>query len=173
MAKANGYTVGGVDFRNELRAIYVGLWLAQAVLMVVAARRIDELLLGDLAASQAMRLRFLQEADATSRLDHPNVVSVLDIGRGDDGGPLYLVMDLVDGTPLFDLLLDGPLAPGRAINLARGVFLGLAHAHERGLIHRDLKPDNIIVAGIVAGIAYAIVQQAGDNIPDPVVPAGP
>ena len=50
MAKANGYTVGGVDFRNELRAIYVGLWLAQAVLMVVAARRVDELLLGDLAA---------------------------------------------------------------------------------------------------------------------------
>ncbi len=123
-----------------------------------------KVLLGDLAASQAMRLRFLQEADATSRLDHPNVVSVLDIGRGDDGGPLYLVMDLVDGTPLFDLLLDGPLAPGRAINLARGVFLGLAHAHERGLIHRDLKPDNIIVAGIVAGHVAGNVDDTGGEV---------
>ncbi|CAN5770188.1 hypothetical protein BH11MYX2_BH11MYX2_12950 [soil metagenome] len=106
-----------------------------------------KVMIGDLAATLEMRLRFAAEADVASQLSHPNVVSVVDFGRS-DGGLMYLVMELVAGRSLFDVITtDGPLPARRALALARQICQGLAHAHERGLVHRDLKPENIIVAG--------------------------
>ncbi|HXU81023.1 MAG TPA: protein kinase [Polyangia bacterium] len=86
--------------------------------------------------------RFEVEARAMSRLGHPNCVSVIDYGL--DGIP-YLVMDLVEGTPLRSLMDAGRLPPRRALSIARQILAGLEHAHGHGVIHRDIKPENILV----------------------------
>jgi serine/threonine-protein kinase len=104
-----------------------------------------KVLLGDLATTLAMRLRFAQEAEAASGLDHPNVVRVIDVGRS-EGGLLYLVMDYVDGELLSARIARGPIPADEVAQLARGMADGLQHAHARGLVHRDFKPDNVILA---------------------------
>ncbi len=104
-----------------------------------------KVLLGDLAAEVAMRLRFAQEAEAASRLSHPNVVSVLDFDRS-PSGLMYLVMEFVEGRPLARIIdEEAPLPPTRVVRLVRQLCLGLGHAHDQGLVHRDFKPDNVIV----------------------------
>jgi eukaryotic-like serine/threonine-protein kinase len=97
----------------------------------------------DFAEHPTMLARFRREAEAAVRLRHPNVSSVLDVGVTGDGHPV-LVMDLVDGKGLRELM-DGPLAPARIIHLVRQILRGLDHAHEAGVVHRDLKPDNVLV----------------------------
>jgi len=87
--------------------------------------------------------RFEREAELAGKLRHPNVVSVVDVGTHE--GVSFLVMDLADGVPLNALLAQAPFAPPRARRLIRELCDGLEHAHEHGLIHRDLKPDNIII----------------------------
>jgi len=105
-----------------------------------------KLMFGDVAIDPAMRMRFAQEADAASRLCHPNVVSVVDFGRT-ERGLLYLAMDYVDGETLATLIRrEGPLAERRVIALARQMCRGLGHAHRAGLVHRDFKPANVAVA---------------------------
>ena len=111
-----------------------------------------KVLIGDLASTLAMRLRFSQEAEAASALDHPNVVRVIDFGRS-EAGLLYIVMDFVEGTTLGARVDAGPTPVAEVVAIARGLCDGLAHAHERGLIHRDFKPDNVIVADGVPRIA--------------------
>ncbi|HYX41341.1 MAG TPA: serine/threonine-protein kinase, partial [Pyrinomonadaceae bacterium] len=91
--------------------------------------------------------RFRREARAAALLRHPNVVTIHDFGepRGDDA-PAYIVMELVEGRSLKSLLIEeGKLAPARAVALMQGICAGVAAAHRRNVIHRDLKPDNIIV----------------------------
>jgi len=104
-----------------------------------------KVLLGDLAATMSTRIRFAQEADAASRLDHPNVVPVVDFGKTTTG-LMFLAMELVTGPTLAQLIAtDAPLPVERVIGLTRQLCLGLAHAHARGLVHRDFKPDNVVV----------------------------
>ena len=106
-----------------------------------------KVLFGDHAADPKMRERFAREAEAASRLQHPNVVPVLDFGET-AGGLLYLVMDYVDGPSLATLIdRDGPLSPDRVRRLLRQLCGGLAHAHERGLVHRDFKSENVLITG--------------------------
>jgi serine/threonine-protein kinase len=105
-----------------------------------------KVLIGDLAASHLMRQRFAREAEAASKLSHENIVGVRDFGVAERGLP-YLVMDLVEGTTLAAELHRGPVAPDRVIKIARQLCAGLDHAHSRGVIHRDFKPDNILVVG--------------------------
>ncbi len=104
-----------------------------------------KILLGDLAADPTMRKRFEQEAEAASRLQHPNLVSVLDFGKT-DGGLLYLVMEFVAGEVLGDVMKAGPMPEERVIDITKRLCLGLAHAHAAGLVHRDFKPDNVVLA---------------------------
>jgi len=87
--------------------------------------------------------RFRREAQLAARLAHPNVVGVLDRGETIDGRQL-MVLELADGQPLTALLGD-PLPRERIIRLVNQLLHGLEHAHAAGLVHRDLKPDNIIV----------------------------
>ncbi|UDY22506.1 Stk1 family PASTA domain-containing Ser/Thr kinase [Nocardioides sp. Kera G14] len=98
--------------------------------------------LGD---DKAYAARFVREARAAARLDHPNVVQVFD--QGDDHGTLFLVMELVRGTTLRDRMTPGqPALPGRAVALMEPVLAALGAAHKADLIHRDVKPENVLLA---------------------------
>ena len=90
-------------------------------------------------------LRFEQEACAASALNHPNVVTIHDIGRTETVS--YIAMELVEGRTLREILADGPLPMDRLFNLAAQVADGLTAAHDKGIVHRDLKPENIMVTG--------------------------
>jgi serine/threonine-protein kinase len=100
----------------------------------------------DLAANPATAARFEREVRAITGLGHFNTVRVYDYGRADDGA-FYYVMEYLDGPTLDRLVRDrGPLPPGRAVYLLRQLCGALAEAHAAGLVHRDLKPGNILVA---------------------------
>ena len=89
--------------------------------------------------------RFVREARSAARLDHPNVVAVFD--QGDDDGTVFLVMEHVAGHTLRDVIRkESPMAPSRALALLEPVLSALAHAHRAGLIHRDVKPENVLIA---------------------------
>jgi Tol biopolymer transport system component len=92
---------------------------------------------------RSRQARFVREARAASALSHPNIASVHDIVVDDSGA--YIVMELVDGSPLSVLLRQGPLPVARAIKLAAQIADALAAAHEVGTVHRDLKPSNVLV----------------------------
>ncbi|MBI2377509.1 MAG: protein kinase [Deltaproteobacteria bacterium] len=103
-----------------------------------------KVMFGELAADPKMRSRFEHEAKAASLLDHPNVISVVDSGETPDG-LLYLVMDFVEGKDLAELSEKGAMPLAEVIELLRGICSGLQHAHDRGIIHRDLKLENVVV----------------------------
>ncbi len=87
--------------------------------------------------------RFDREAQSAARLNHPNCIQVTEFGSTDEGMK-YLVMQLLEGTELQNVL-DGPTPPERAVGLILQVLRGLEHAHGQGVVHRDLKPQNIFV----------------------------
>jgi eukaryotic-like serine/threonine-protein kinase len=100
----------------------------------------------DLAANPATAARFAREVQAVTGLSHVNTVRVYDYGQADDGS-FYFVMEYLDGPTLEDLVREGgPLSPRRSVYLLRQVCGALAEAHAAGLVHRDLKPGNVIVA---------------------------
>ena len=89
--------------------------------------------------------RFQQEARAASTLSHPNLITVFDYGVLDGGIP-YLVMDFIEGRSLSEILDDeASLEPSRAIPIFLQTTQALAHAHEKGVLHRDMKPSNIMI----------------------------
>jgi hypothetical protein len=88
-------------------------------------------------------LRFAQEARAASALNHPNIISIFEIGVA-DGSP-FIVMELVDGRTLRDVMEAGTLTIKKSLDLAVQIAEGLARAHEAGILHRDLKPENVMV----------------------------
>jgi serine/threonine-protein kinase len=97
-----------------------------------------------LAEDEAFVERFRREARSAARLSHPSVVAIFD--QGEDGGRVYLVMEHVTGTTLRALLREhGRLPAAQALDIADGVLLALAAAHEAGLVHRDVKPENVLV----------------------------
>jgi serine/threonine-protein kinase len=105
--------------------------------------------------------RFVREARAAARLSHPHVVAVYD--QGEDGGSPYLVMELVPGHTLRDTITaQSPMAPRRALAVIEPVLQALAAAHRAGLVHRDVKPENVLISdeGVVKvadfGLARAV-----------------
>ena len=102
-----------------------------------------KLLAPHLADDVSFRERFLRESRLAASLEHPNVVPIHDAGEID--GQLYIAMRLVDGTDLKQLLREGPLEPARAIHILEQVAGALDAAHARGLVHRDVKPSNVLL----------------------------
>jgi len=93
-------------------------------------------------ASAAVRVRFMREARLASQLRHPHIVPVLTYARA-NAQHLYLVMELVEGAPLSKVM--GALPTGQLVGLLDQVLEALAHVHARGVLHRDIKPDNILI----------------------------
>jgi serine/threonine protein kinase len=94
-------------------------------------------------ADAERRQRFRQEAQLAAAFNHPNIATVHDVGEQD--GVTYIVMELVRGESLRELIHSEPLDIGRAIDISIGVAAGLARAHREGVLHRDLKPDNVVL----------------------------
>jgi serine/threonine protein kinase len=104
-----------------------------------------KLLSTELAEDEAFRTRFVRESQLAAGLEHPNIVPVYEAGETDD--QLYIAMRYVRGTDLRQLMVrEAPMDPDRAILLLRPVGSALDVAHRRGLVHRDVKPANILVA---------------------------
>ena len=108
---------------------------------VVAVKRLAD----NLSHDRSFRDRFLREAQLAAPLSHPNLVRVYDFGHDPDGRP-FIVMEYVEGGSLAEALArDGVLSPARVVAVARDCCSGLAYAHAAGLVHRDLKPQNLLL----------------------------
>ncbi len=124
-----------------------------------------KVLLPEWAQAGGMAARFEREARAAGFLKHANIVEVIALGRV-EGGPLYLVMELCTGESVGDALADGVFAPGRALALTRQALQGVGFAHQHGFIHRDLKPDNLMLVGepgreVVKILDFGLVKLVG------------
>ncbi|MCC6742065.1 MAG: serine/threonine protein kinase [Planctomycetia bacterium] len=154
-----GRTIGGCRIEGALGAGGMGA--------VYRARHLGldkpvalEILPPHFARSQEMIDRFQREARAVAKLDHPNIVGVLNVGF--DSGLHYIVMPIVDGSSLTDRLSRGALPPDDVVRLGRGVAEGLAQAHRNGIVHRDVKPDNILVSqsGLAKLIDFGLARES-------------
>jgi eukaryotic-like serine/threonine-protein kinase len=116
-------------------------------------------LFASLVADDILQKRFFREARMTARLSHPNLVAVYDVGE-EDGLP-YIVMEYVEGETVADLIArTGAMQPERAVDLLLQVCAGLEHAHAAGLVHRDIKPQNLLVRsdGVVKIADFGIAR---------------
>jgi eukaryotic-like serine/threonine-protein kinase len=122
----------------------------------------------DLSSDRDRVRRFEQEAQSASGLDHPNIITIYDIGSADS--MLYIAMQYVEGKTLRDLLSSGPLPTRKVLDISVQIADGLAKAHAAGIIHRDLKPENVMVSkdGFVKildfGLAKLTAPQSEDQL---------
>lgn len=160
--KYKGFVLGTYIILDKLGGGGMGqVFLAEHAAM----RRLVALkvLPGHVAEDPVARERFHREARAAAALDHPNIVRVFDLNR--EGKLLYLVMEYVEGLTLQGLIQQGgAISIGAAADYARQVADGLQHAHLAGMVHRDVKPGNLLVdrAGVVKILDLGLVRSAED-----------
>ena len=152
-----GYRIDGLIARGGMGVVYRATHLAlerPVALKVIA---------GHLAADDGFRGRFLRESRLAARLDHPNVVPVFDAREED--GELIVAMRLVEGGDLRKAIeREGPLPPARAVELLGQIAEALDAAHAAGIVHRDVKPHNILVEGDRAYLSdFGLAKAAGDS----------
>ncbi len=113
---------------------------------------------GEISADRSRLERFEKEARAASSLNHPNIVTIYDIGTADSVA--YIAMELVEGKTLRELLVPGPIALRRLLSLSAQIADGLAKAHAAGIVHRDLKPENLMVTkdGLVKILDFGLAK---------------
>ena len=102
-----------------------------------------KILPAEVSQDPAFAERFMREARALARLNHPNIVAVHDFGQAD--GFYYFLMEFIDGATLRQVLAEGKLAPREALAIVPQVCEGLQYAHDQGVVHRDIKPENILL----------------------------
>lgn len=140
--------------------------------MGVVYRAYDEVLQRDVAVKVVKKdarlgssgsQNLLQEARASSSLSHPNICTIHDVGETE--GELYIVMELVEGKSLHEMCRDGGLPPEIVIRCGVQISAALVRAHDRGIIHRDLKTSNIVVTsdGLVKVLDFGLAKQVADR----------
>ena len=143
MALTNGTKLGPYEIAAPLGA--GGMGEVYRATQINLGRQVAIKVLSSSATVDAERLRrFEQEARAASSLHHPNIVSIYDIGRLD--GTAFIAMELVDGKTVRELLETGLIAVKKTLQIAAQVADGLAKAHSAAIVHRDIKPDNLMVS---------------------------
>jgi len=130
----------------------------------VAIKVLPELLAKDAKALS----RFEREAKALAALQHPNVLGIFDFGR--EGDTVYAVMELLVGETLRDLIATGPLSPRKTMEIASQMARGLAAAHAKGIVHRDMKPENVFLLkdGRVKLLDFGLAKNIALPRPDDV-----
>jgi Protein kinase domain/Domain of unknown function (DUF4440) len=132
-----GHRIDAVAGRGGMGVVYRATHLA--LNRPVALK----LLSPELASSDEFRRRFRHECEAAASLDHPNVIPIY--GAGEDHGQLYVAMRFVEGTDLRALASAAPVPPARAVEIVTQTAAALDAAHARGLVHRDVKPGNLLI----------------------------
>ncbi|WP_345762712.1 Stk1 family PASTA domain-containing Ser/Thr kinase [Diaminobutyricibacter sp. McL0608] len=131
-----------------------------------------KLLKPSLATDPAFRTRFRQEAQAAARMAHPTIVRVFDAGEetvrepnGHEAQLPFIVMEYVDGVLLKDLIKAGPLDADEAVRIVEGILTALEYSHRAGVVHRDIKPGNIMItkAGQVKVMDFGIARAISDS----------
>ena len=122
----------------------------------------------DLARDPSFQVRFRREAQAAASLNHPAIVAVYDTGedRGASGATPYIVMEYVEGETLRAVLRrEGPLSPERAMTLAADICGALDFSHRNGIVHRDVKPGNVMITpqGTVKVMDFGIARAVSDS----------
>jgi TolB-like protein len=119
----------------------------------------------EVSGDPGRRARFEREAHAVASLSHPNILAIHDVGE--DGGVIYAVMELLEGRTLREVVRGGPMRPAEAVDVARQIARGLEAAHSRGLVHRDVKPENVVVLpdGHVKVLDFGLVAARLDDVP--------
>jgi len=114
--------------------------------------------------------RFLNEARTIAQLNHPNIATIYSIDQ--DGETLFIAMELIEGASLSSVIAKGPMIPADAVRVAVHVADGLSEAHAKGIVHRDIKPDNIILSPrFVKVLDFGIAKQIGGTA-DPGLTGG-
>src|ERR1700683_969629 len=133
-----------------------------------------KILPAEFAADSDRLLRFEREARSASALNHPNIVTIYDLGQ--DGSTHYIAMEMIEGKTLRDLLGGGSLPIRKVIEIAAQVAEGLSKAHEAGIAHRDLKPENLMLSqdGFVKILDFGLAKLAvtGGEMTEPRTTSG-
>ena len=161
--KYKGFHLGGYIILDKIGTGGMGqVFLAEHAAM---RRRVAvKVLPAPIAEDRIARARFHREARSAAALNHPNIIRVFDMNR--EGRLLYLVMEYVEGITLLGLVAKAdPLNYTAAADYARQVALGLQHAHENGMVHRDIKPNNLLIdrAGVVRILDLGLVRSLADE----------
>ena len=156
------YEIGGVLGRGGMAEVHRGrdLRLGREVAVKVLRQ--------DLARDPSFQVRFRREAQAAASLNHPAIVAVYDTGedRTASGATPYIVMEYVEGDTLRDVLRrEGPLPPERAMALAADICGALDFSHRNGIVHRDVKPGNVMITpqGTVKVMDFGIARAVSDS----------
>jgi len=157
-----GYKMLGVLGRGGMGVVYKAL--QEKANRLVALKMI----LAGAHADQHEQTRFRVEAEAVAKLSHPNIVQLFEVGETPDGFPFFS-LEFVAGGTLAERLKQGPLRAAEAANLVEALARAMQYAHEQGVVHRDLKPLNILLEGarIAAGSDTMIKDRAAKTINTP------
>jgi serine/threonine-protein kinase len=156
------YEIGGVLGRGGMAEVHHGRDLRLGREVAVKVLR------SDLARDPSFQVRFRREAQASASLNHPAIVAVYDTGedRTSTGATPYIVMEYVEGETLRDVLRrEGPLPPARAMALAADIAGALDFSHRNGIVHRDVKPGNVMITpqGTVKVMDFGIARAVSDS----------
>jgi serine/threonine-protein kinase len=156
------YEIGGVLGRGGMAEVHHGRDLRLGREVAVKVLR------SDLARDPSFQVRFRREAQASASLNHPAIVAVYDTGedRTSTGATPYIVMEYVEGETLRDVLRrEGPLPPARAMALAADIAGALDFSHRNGIVHRDVKPGNVMITpqATVKVMDFGIARAVSDS----------